>query len=255
MAYAADLLNENADSLIVDQGIPILTTPRVSVIVTDPTFGSGTVSQTGTEQLPLATTADESGPNITDIAAEQAIREQAYWDEMSDRYNKLKGLSAEELAKLGIWFQDGSYYIGDPVNKTGKTYLAYNAIMHVLGYYDLLTDSDGNYIYAMDIPQDVMVATLLKYKDSGLTKEQLEDLARQAYALIAAQYGDVQDKVSLATPAVEQAAQNNIAEGTPIGATIQQLQEELQQKLGSYWYLWLIAAVVILFLIIYKLRK
>lgn len=93
---------------------------------------------------------------------------------IQDRYNQIQGKSEAELASMGITFMDDTYW------KDGKAWLTKNNIDTITGRWSQLVDSSGNYLYPLDIPQDIMGDVVNKY-GATLTKDELIKIARDVY--------------------------------------------------------------------------
>lgn len=142
---------------------------------------------------------------------------------MQDRYNQVKGKTESELAAMGLKFEDGTYWkITSPT--TSESWLTKNNIDAIAGRWEKLLDSNGNYMYPIDIPQDIMGDVVNQY-GSTLSKDELIKMARDVYKKTGSNLTD--QKIQ---SAIDQTHQEIQKSNPSLGDKLQQAVQESADK-------------------------
>lgn len=142
---------------------------------------------------------------------------------LQDRYNQVQGKSETELSAMGIQFIDGTYF------KDGVAWLSKNDIDNITGRYSALLDSNGNYIYPIDIPQDIMSSVVNQY-GSTLTKDELIKTARDVYQKTGTNLSDTNIQSAI-NDTHQQATTSNTSLGNKMQQAVQSSADKAIQNL------------------------
>lgn len=112
--------------------------------------------------------------SLADIKKRNDALRATYTATIQDKYALIQGKTTSELKAMGIELIGGSYF------KDGVAWLTENSIDSITGRWAKLVDGNGNYLYPLDIPQNIMGDVVNQY-GSALSKDELIKIAREVY--------------------------------------------------------------------------